>query len=114
MERAAIRRAEPGARVFIRRAHAVHPVTAGQPEYSLWTRGIEDREGDFRRGNPPGSSPRVTASPPTPDTKRVARVEENTAADGLQPPADVLAKLSGLPPAAGGRHTEAGLRTLER
>ncbi|WUI51700.1 aldo/keto reductase [Streptomyces sp. NBC_00414] len=27
----------------IRRAHAVHPVTAVQSEYSLWTRGIEDR-----------------------------------------------------------------------
>ncbi|TCK20850.1 aldo/keto reductase [Pseudonocardia endophytica] len=26
----------------IRRAHAVHPVTAVQSEYSLWTRGIED------------------------------------------------------------------------
>lgn len=27
----------------IRRAHAVHPITAVQSEYSLWTRGIEDR-----------------------------------------------------------------------
>jgi aryl-alcohol dehydrogenase-like predicted oxidoreductase len=27
----------------IRRANAVHPVTAVQSEYSLWTRGIEDR-----------------------------------------------------------------------
>ncbi|MFD6819596.1 aldo/keto reductase [Streptomyces sp. NPDC060085] len=27
----------------IRRAHAVHPVTAVQSEYSLWTRGVEDR-----------------------------------------------------------------------
>ena len=27
----------------IRRAHAVHPVTAVQSEYSLWTRGLEER-----------------------------------------------------------------------
>ncbi|MFF7309105.1 aldo/keto reductase [Streptomyces sp. NPDC008137] len=27
----------------IRRAHSVHPLTAVQSEYSLWTRGIEDR-----------------------------------------------------------------------
>jgi aryl-alcohol dehydrogenase-like predicted oxidoreductase len=26
----------------IRRAHAVHPITALQMEYSLWTRDIED------------------------------------------------------------------------
>ena len=26
----------------IRRAHAVHPITAGQYEYSLWTRDVED------------------------------------------------------------------------
>lgn len=26
----------------IRRAHAVHPITAVQQEYSLWTRDIED------------------------------------------------------------------------
>jgi aryl-alcohol dehydrogenase-like predicted oxidoreductase len=32
---------EPGART-IRRAHAVHPITAVQSEYSLWTRDPED------------------------------------------------------------------------
>jgi len=26
----------------IRRAHAVHPITAVQQEYSLWTRDVED------------------------------------------------------------------------
>jgi aryl-alcohol dehydrogenase-like predicted oxidoreductase len=31
---------EPGAQT-VRRAHAVHPVTALQNEYSLWTRGPE-------------------------------------------------------------------------
>jgi aryl-alcohol dehydrogenase-like predicted oxidoreductase len=33
----------------IRRAHATHPLTAVQSEYSLWTRDPED---DWRRGNP--------------------------------------------------------------
>ncbi|WBB59607.1 aldo/keto reductase [Streptomyces sp. WMMC500] len=165
----------------IRRAHAVHPVTAVQSEYSLWTRGIEARilpvlrelriglvpfsplghgfltgtvrnendfeEGDFRRGNPrftgenfqrnlaladevqtiaaeAGATPAQVALAwllaqgddiaPIPGTKRVTRVEENTAADRLQLPADVLHKLSSLPPAAGDTHTEAGLRMLER
>ncbi|MEW2569989.1 aldo/keto reductase [Streptomyces sp. NPDC047070] len=165
----------------IRRAHAVHPVTAVQSEYSLWTRGIEDRvlpvlrelgiglvpfaplghgfltgtvrsesdfeEGDFRRGNPRftgenfrrnlaladevqaiaaevGATPAQVAIAwllaqgddlaPIPGTKRVTRVEENTAADGLRLGAEVLAKLSGLPPAAGDTHTEAGLSMLER
>ncbi|MFJ8716419.1 aldo/keto reductase [Streptomyces violaceus] len=165
----------------IRRAHAVHPVTAVQSEYSLWTRGIEDRvlpvlrelgiglvpfsplghgfltgtvrsesdfeEGDFRRGNPrftgenfqrnlaladevQAIAAQVGATPaqiaiawllaqgddiaPIPGTKRVTRVEENTAADGLQLSSEVLAKLSSLPPAAGDTHNEAGLRMLER
>lgn len=165
----------------IRRAHTVHPVSAVQSEYSLWTRGIEDRvlpvlrelgiglvpfsplghgfltgtvrneddfeEGDFRRGNPrfTGENFRrnlaladevqaiaadVDATPaqvaiawllaqgddiaPIPGTKRVIRVEENTAAERLQLPAGVLARLSSLPPASGDTHTEAGLRMMER
>jgi aryl-alcohol dehydrogenase-like predicted oxidoreductase len=165
----------------IRRAHAVHPITAVQSEYSLWTRGIEDRilpvlrelgiglvpfsplghgfltgtvrseadfaAGDFRRGNPrftgenfhrnlriadevqaiaaaAGATPAQVALAwllaqgddiaPIPGTKRVTRVEENTAADGLHLTPEVLAKLSGLPPAAGDTHTEAGLRMLQR
>jgi aryl-alcohol dehydrogenase-like predicted oxidoreductase len=165
----------------IRRAHAVHPVTAVQSEYSLWTRGIEDQvlpllrelgiglvafsplghgfltgtvrdeaafeEGDFRRGNPrftgenfqrnlaladevQAIAAQVGATPaqvaiawllaqgddiaPIPGTKRVTRVEENTAADSLQLPDEVLAKLSSLPPAAGDTHNEAGLNMLER
>ncbi|AWG97174.1 aldo/keto reductase [Rhodococcus ruber] len=165
----------------IRRAHAVHPITAVQSEYSLWTRGIQDRvlpvlrelgiglvpfaplghgfltgtvrnendfgEGDFRRGNPRftgdnfrrnlaladevqaiaadvGATPAQVALAwllaqgddiaPIPGTKRVTRVEENTAADSLHLPDDALTKLSNLPPAAGDTHTEAGRRMLER
>lgn len=51
---------------------------------------------------------------PIPGTKRVTRVEENTAAYRLQLTDEVLARLSSLPPAAGETHTEAGRRMLER
>ncbi|MFI6347901.1 aldo/keto reductase [Streptomyces sp. NPDC050560] len=165
----------------IRRAHAVHPVTAVQSEYSLWTRGLEERvlpvlrelniglvpfsplgrgfltgtirsteqfdEDDFRRDNPRftgenfrrnlriadevqavaaavGATPAQVALAwllaqgddiaPIPGTRRVARVEENTAADGVTLTAEQLDRLGGLPPAAGGTHTEAQARLLER
>ncbi len=165
----------------IRRAHAVHPVTAVQSEYSLWTRGVEERvlpvlrrltiglvpfaplghgfltgrirstdgfkEGDFRRGNPrftgenfqrnlrladevqavtadAGATPAQVAPAwllaqgddiaPIPGTKRVHRVEENTAADDIQLTAEQIDRLSSLPPAAGETHNEAGRQLLER
>ncbi len=40
--------------------------------------------------------------------------EENTAAGRLQLSAEVLARLSSLPPAVGDTHREAGTRMLER
>ncbi|MFB9676612.1 aldo/keto reductase [Streptosporangium vulgare] len=165
----------------IRRAHAVHPVTAVQSEYSLWTRGLEERvlpvlrelgiglvpfsplgrgfltgkvrstdgfaEDDFRRGNPrftgenfqrnlriadeveavaaeAGATPAQVALAwllaqgddiaPIPGTKRVSRVEENTAADGVRLTPRQIDRLSSLPPAAGDTHPESGLRMMER
>ncbi|MFF1695107.1 aldo/keto reductase [Streptomyces sp. NPDC058257] len=165
----------------IRRAHAVHPVTAVQSEYSLWTRGLEERvlpllrelriglvpfsplghgfltgairstddfeEGDFRHGNPrftgenfrrnlriadevqavaaeAGATPAQTALAwllaqgddiaPIPGTKRVHRVEENTAADGVELTPAHLAKLGSLPQAAGETHPEGARQMLER
>ncbi|MFG2658706.1 aldo/keto reductase [Streptomyces sp. NPDC048425] len=165
----------------IRRAHAVQPVTAVQSEYSLWTRGIEQRvlpvlrelniglvpfsplgrgfltgtvrstdqldASDFRRDNPRFSgenfqrnlaiadevqalATQVGATPaqvalawllaqgddiaPIPGTKRVSRVEENTAADAITLTGEQLDKLSSLPPAAGDTHTEAQAQMLER
>ncbi|MEU8962288.1 aldo/keto reductase [Streptomyces sp. NPDC048491] len=165
----------------IRRAHAVHPVTAVQSEYSLWTRGIEDRvlpvlrelniglvpfsplgrgfltgtirstdqfdASDFRRDNPrfTGENFRrnltiadavqavateagATAAQvalawlltrgediaPIPGTKRVSRVEENTAADTVVLTSEQIDKLSSLPPAAGDTHSGAQARMLER
>ncbi|MEV6008820.1 aldo/keto reductase [Streptomyces sp. NPDC051976] len=165
----------------IRRAHAVHPVTAVQSEYSLFTRGLEQRvipvlrelniglvpfsplgrglltgqvrstddlaENDFRRSNPrfaaenfarnlaladqvKALADQVGATPaqvalawvlaqgddiaPIPGTKRVTRVEENTAADALQLTEQQIAQLSALPPAAGDTHNEAQMRMMER
>ncbi|MEW1840049.1 aldo/keto reductase [Nonomuraea angiospora] len=164
----------------IRRAHAVHPITALQSEYSLWTRDQEEvlpllRElgiglvaysplghgfltgkirsesdfgpDDFRATNPrftgenfqrnlaladevqaiaheAGGTPAQVAIAwllskgddiaPIPGTKRVSRLEENAAADGLVLTAEQLAKLDSLPPAAGGHHNEAQMQLIER
>jgi aryl-alcohol dehydrogenase-like predicted oxidoreductase len=51
---------------------------------------------------------------PIPGTKRVARVEENTAADAVELTAEQIEKLDNLPPAAGDTHDEAAMRMLER
>lgn len=166
----------------IRRAHAVHPITAVQSEYSLWARdhaearvlpllrelnigfvpysplgrgfltghirstsGFDDT--DLRKNNPrftgenfqhnlriaddiqaiaaeAGATPAQIALAwllaqgddiaPIPGTKRVARVEENTAADTLELTTEQLEELNSLPPAAGATHDEASMRTLER
>ncbi|GLW89722.1 aldo/keto reductase [Actinokineospora globicatena] len=165
----------------IRRAHAVHPITAVQSEYSLWTRDPEDgvlallRElgigfvpysplgrgfltgtirsleqldaGDFRATNPrftgenfhhnlaladevKGIAADIGATPaqvalawlltkgdniaPIPGTKRVARVEENVAADGVDLTTEQVATLEGLAPASGEHHNEQQMRMLDR
>ncbi|OLZ65572.1 aldo/keto reductase [Streptomyces sp. IMTB 2501] len=51
---------------------------------------------------------------PIPGTKRVSRVEENTAADAIALTSEQIDKLSSLPPAAGDTHTEAQAQMLER
>ncbi|MEU4721048.1 aldo/keto reductase [Nonomuraea dietziae] len=165
----------------IRRAHAVHPVTAVQSEYSLWTRDVEERvlpvlrelgigfvpysplghgfltgtirspeqfdDTDWRKNNPRftgenfqrnlaladkvqaiaaevGATPAQVALAwllargehiaPIPGTKRVARVEENVAADGIELTADQIDKLNNLPPAAGEHHDEEQMQMIER
>jgi aryl-alcohol dehydrogenase-like predicted oxidoreductase len=165
----------------IRRAHAVHPISAVQSEYSLWTRDPEDgvlpalRElgigfvpysplgrgfltgtirspeqigsDDFRATNPRftgenfkrnlaiadevtaiadevGATPAQVAIAwllakddhiaPIPGTKRVARVEENTAADAVVLTAGQVAKLDDLTPPAGEHHNEAQMRMIDR
>ena len=165
----------------IRRAHAVHPITALQSEYSLWTRdpepavlpllreltigfvpysplghgfltgqirSVEDfDDSDWRTTNPrftgenfqrnlrladevqavateAGATPAQVALAwllaqgddiaPIPGTKRVSRLEENTAADGLELTAAQLAKLDALTPASGEHHEEAQMRMLDR
>jgi aryl-alcohol dehydrogenase-like predicted oxidoreductase len=164
----------------IRRAHATHPITALQSEYSLFTRdqeeilpllrelgiglvpysplgrgfltgqirSIEDfADDDFRKDNPrfvgeafrrnlaladevqavateAGATPAQVALAwllrrgsdivPIPGTKRVGRVEENAAADGVELTDEQLRRLDALPPAEGGHHTEEQMRLIER
>jgi len=165
----------------IRRAHAVHPVTALQTEYSLWTRDPEAEllpllrehgigfvpysplghgfltgqirtpddipDDDWRKTNPrfvgdafrqnlrivnevqniateAGATPAQIALAwllaqgadiaPIPGTRRVARVEENTAADSVVLTADQLQRLNALTPATGARHDEANMASIDR
>jgi aryl-alcohol dehydrogenase-like predicted oxidoreductase len=51
---------------------------------------------------------------PIPGTKRVSRVEENTAADRVELSADQIARLNDRTPATGERHNEANMSTIER
>jgi len=51
---------------------------------------------------------------PIPGTKRVARVEENTAADGIELSDDQLERLNNLTPASGERHDEANMASIDR
>jgi aryl-alcohol dehydrogenase-like predicted oxidoreductase len=51
---------------------------------------------------------------PIPGTKRVSRVEENTAADQLELSAEQIKRLNNLTPAAGERHEEAQMAVIDR
>ena len=51
---------------------------------------------------------------PIPGTKRVARVEENTAADRLELSAKQIQRLNRLTPAAGERHNEGNMAVIDR
>jgi aryl-alcohol dehydrogenase-like predicted oxidoreductase len=165
----------------IRRAHAVHPMTALQSEYSLWTRDPEEEilpllrelgigfvaysplgrgfltgkirsvdefdDTDSRKGNPrfteenfehnlrsvqvveeigaeAGATPAQVALAwvlaqgddiaPIPGTKRVSRLEENVAADAVVLSPEQLDRLTNLPPAAGGHHSDEQMQWIER
>ena len=50
---------------------------------------------------------------PIPGTRRVARVEENTAADGVELSPEQIDRLNSLTPAAGDRHDEANMARIE-
>ena len=50
---------------------------------------------------------------PIPGTRRVSRVEENTAADGIELSAAQLDRLNNLTPAAGERHDEANMASID-
>jgi aryl-alcohol dehydrogenase-like predicted oxidoreductase len=51
---------------------------------------------------------------PIPGTKRVSRVEENTAADGIELSAEQIEGLNNLTPASGKRHDEANMSVIDR
>jgi len=50
---------------------------------------------------------------PIPGTRRVARVEENTAADGIELSADQIDRLNRLTPAAGARHNQVSMAAID-
>jgi len=50
---------------------------------------------------------------PIPGTKRVSRVEENTAADGIELSAEQIERLDNLAPATGERHNEANMSVID-
>jgi aryl-alcohol dehydrogenase-like predicted oxidoreductase len=50
---------------------------------------------------------------PIPGTKRVSRVEENSAADSIRLGAAQIERLNGLTPAAGDRHEESVMATVD-
>jgi aryl-alcohol dehydrogenase-like predicted oxidoreductase len=51
---------------------------------------------------------------PIPGTKRVSRVEENTAADQLELSDEQIERLNHLTPVAGERHEEAQMAVVDR
>ena len=165
----------------IRRAHAVHPITALQSEYSLWTRDPEPdvlpllrelgtgfvpysplghgfltgqirsmddlADDDWRKTSPrfmgenfqrnlriadevaavaaeAGATPAQVAIAwlltrgndiaPIPGTKRVFRVEENIAADGIELSAQQIRALDALTPPTGDHHNEQQMQMIDR
>jgi len=51
---------------------------------------------------------------PIPGTKRVSRVEENTAADGLELSVEQIERLNHLTPAVGERHEAGNMAVIDR
>jgi aryl-alcohol dehydrogenase-like predicted oxidoreductase len=51
---------------------------------------------------------------PIPGTKRVSRVEENTAGDGIELSAEQIQRLNDLTSATGQRHNEANMSAIDR
>ncbi|MFC4005983.1 aldo/keto reductase [Nonomuraea purpurea] len=51
---------------------------------------------------------------PIPGTKRVDRLEENSAADGIRLTAGQIARLNRVPPASGDRHAEPDMAAIDR
>jgi len=67
-----------------------------------------------RRSRWPGCSHKGDEIAPIPGTKRVSRVEENTAADGIELSAEQITRLNELTPATGERHEAAQMSVVDR
>lgn len=50
---------------------------------------------------------------PIPGTKRVSRIEENTAADGIELSPPQIERLNNLSPATGERHEDANMAVID-
>ena len=61
-----------------------------------------------------GCSPRATTSPRSPAPRRVTRVEENVAADGIELSAEQIDQAHHVTPAAGDHHSEQQMQMIER
>jgi len=101
----------------IRRAHAVHPITAVQTEYSLWTAKVEDIARDKQITPAQLALAWVLAQGddmvPIPGTKRRAYLEQNAAAVDVELTAEDLARIDAeVPAASGGRYDEAGMASV--
>ena len=85
----------------IRKAHAAHPITAVQTEYSLWTRDLEARDpADPARARRSGSSPtRRSAAASSPDASSRPRssTRATSAAPGPGSPATTSRRTSSSP-----------------
>jgi hypothetical protein len=106
-------------------AGAIHLARAGPP---VRQRSVRSRAAwsaaRFQVRGPPTDRPRhsptshgraaALGTSPIPGTKRVSRVEENTAADGIELNAEQIERLNNLTPATGERHDEGNMAIIDR
>ena len=96
----------------IRRAHAVHPITAVQTEYSLWTRDPEPEVLPTSRELGIGFVPLLAAR--TRLSLRALHVAGRARRGGLSPQRPSVHRRGRAPPPAGERYDEAGMATVNR
>ena len=94
--------------------------SSGRPSGATWPSPTRSRPSPTEAGATPAQVAlawllsRGADIAPIPGTKRVSRVEENAAADGVELTDEQLRRLDALPPAEGEHHTEEQMRLIER